>query len=99
MILQKGGIVVMRPKDAKMPARAKVYWLLLLLGFMIMEFPGILFYQDRATPTIFGFPFIYAFTLIMWAYMVVVLFIAVRDNWGEPKVGEKAVGGGEISES
>lgn len=89
----------MRPKDAKMSGRAKVYWFLLLIGFMIMEFPGILFYHDKATPTIFGFPFIYGFTLIMWLYMVIVIFLAVRGNWGEAKVDENTERGGEVNES
>lgn len=85
----------MRPKDAKMSGRAKLYWALLIIGFMIMEFPGVLFFQHKSQPFIFGFPFIYGFTLIMWFYMVVVIFIAYKDNWGEPKQDQPNSPGGE----
>ena len=84
----------MRPDDRKMTARSKVYWLLLLAGFMLMEFPGVLFFRYVAEPYIFGFPFIYGFNMVVWFAMVVVIFIAFRDNWGEPKDVESAVKGG-----
>lgn len=83
----------MRPKDAKMSGKAKVIWILLLIGFMCMEFPGVFFFKDMSEPYIFGFPFIYAFNLIMWAYMVVVILIAYLMNWGEPVLDEKKQGG------
>ncbi len=83
----------MRPDDMKMSGKAKLIWILLLVGFMIMEFPGILFYKDLSEPYIFGFPFIYSFNLIMWAYMVVVVLFAYLSNWGEPVQGEKNQGG------
>ncbi len=78
----------MRPQDAKMSTRSKIYFGLLLIGFLIMEFPGVLFFQHKAEPYIFGFPFIYGFTLIMWAFMVLVIFLAYKDNWGEKKIEE-----------
>ena len=84
----------MRPDDRKMPARAKVYWLLLLLCFMMMEFPGVLFFRHIAEPYIFGFPFIYGFNMCIWFAMVVIIFIAYKDNWGEPKDEDSAVQGG-----
>jgi hypothetical protein len=31
----------------------------------------------------------------MWAYLVVVIFIAYKMNWGEPVVDEKKQGGDE----
>jgi putative solute:sodium symporter small subunit len=86
----------MRPKDAKMSGKAKVIWILLLIGFMCMEFPGVFFFKDMSEPYIFGFPFIYAFNLIMWAYMVVVILIAYLMNWGEPVLDEKKQGGDDV---
>lgn len=79
----------MRPDDKKMTGKSKLYWLLLLLGLMAMEFPGVLFFKDIAEPYIFGFPFIYGYNMILWFCMVVVILIAYLDNWGEPK--DKAV--------
>lgn len=79
------GESIMRPDDRKMSGKSKVYWILILLGFMAMEFPGVLFFKDKAEPYIFGFPFIYGFILCCWAYMCIVIFIAFKDNWGEPK--------------
>jgi hypothetical protein len=49
-----------------------------------MEFPGI-FFINRIDPMIFGMPFIYGFTLIMWAVMCVIMFIAYKSNWGKGK--------------
>lgn len=85
----------MRPDDAKMSGKSKLIWVLILIGFMCMEFPGVFFFKDMSEPYIFGFPFIYAFNLIMWAYMVVVILFAYLNNWGEPVVGEKETGGGK----
>lgn len=85
----------MRPKDAKMSGRAKLYWILLIIGFLVMEFPGVLFFQNKSEPFILGFPFIYGFTRIMWLYMVIVIFIAYKDNWGEPKQTQNLDTGGE----
>jgi cellobiose-specific phosphotransferase system component IIC len=47
-----------------------------------MEFPGI-FLINRAEPFIFGMPFIYGFTVIMWVLMCVVMFIGYKTNWGK----------------
>lgn len=68
----------------------RLFWILIVLGFAVMQFPGI-FFINRIDPMIFGMPFIYGFTIIMWAYMCVVLFLAYRFNWGKGKdfvVGE-----------
>jgi len=59
-----------------------VLWVLLLIGFAIMEFPGI-YFINRIDPMIFGMPFIYSFTIIMWAIMCIILFIAYKTNWGK----------------
>ncbi|MDI9493395.1 MAG: hypothetical protein QM289_02715 [Bacillota bacterium] len=55
-----------------------------------MEFPGVFFFKGMSDPYISGFPFIYSFNLIMWAYLVVVIFIAYKLNWGEPVVDKKS---------
>ena len=63
--------------------RTKVIWSLLLLGFALMEFPGVFLFWDKVTPFIFGLPFIYGYILICWAYMCLVLFYAYKTNWGK----------------
>ncbi len=60
---------------------SKTLWALILIGFAIMQFPGI-FFINRIDPMIFGLPFIYGFTIIMWAYMVIIMFIGYKTNWG-----------------
>lgn len=57
-------------------------WVLLLVGFVLIEFPGI-FFINRIQPFIFGMPFIYGFVLFVWVYMCIVLFYAFRKKWGE----------------
>ncbi|MFP3040735.1 DUF3311 domain-containing protein [Treponema primitia] len=61
-----------------------VLFLLIFIGFLIMEFPGVLFF-NRIDPIIFGLPFIYSFTLIMWVIMVVLMYIGYKTNWGKGK--------------
>lgn len=60
----------------------KILWLAIIIGFAIMEFPGI-FFINRIDPVIFGLPFIYGFIIIMWVYMCVILLIAYKTNWGK----------------
>ncbi|MCG8484234.1 MAG: hypothetical protein MJA31_13055 [Clostridia bacterium] len=60
----------------------QIIWIQLLIGFALIEFPGI-FFINRIFPTIFGLPFIYGFVIIVWAYMCVVLFYAYKKKWGE----------------
>ncbi len=62
--------------------RTKVIWGLLLLGFALMEFPGVFLFRDKVTPFLFGLPFIYGYILICWAYMCLVLLYAYRTDWG-----------------
>lgn len=62
--------------------KTKTLWILILIGFAIMEFPGI-FFINRIDPVIFGFPFIYGFMIFMWLYMCMVLFIAYKMHWGK----------------
>lgn len=85
----------MRPKDNKMSTKSKILWILMLIGFMFMEFPGIFFYWDKADPYIFGFPFIYGWNLIWWAYFVVVILWAYLSDWGEKASEERKKKGGE----
>ncbi|NLD19934.1 MAG: hypothetical protein GX663_06770 [Clostridiales bacterium] len=83
----------MRPSDAKMSGRAKLIWILIIIGFACMEFPGVFFFQNMSEPYIFGFPFIYSWNLIMWAYLVVAIGFGYFSNWGEPKAAKKQAGG------
>lgn len=69
----------------KMTTKAKVIYILLLLGFAAMEFPGVLFFKDKVDPFILGMPFIYGYTVCFWFAMCVVLFYAYKTNWGYPK--------------
>ncbi|MGI6731518.1 MAG: hypothetical protein ACOX5F_06470 [Anaerovoracaceae bacterium] len=78
----------------KMPAKRKLIWVLLLIGFAAMEFPGVFFFKDKSEPFIFGLPFIYGFILICWIYMCLVLLWAYRINWGE-RPEPKGEGGDE----
>lgn len=73
-------------KDKK---RARLIWVLLLIGFCAMEFPGVLFFGSRAKPFLFGMPFIYGYILCWWAYMCLVFFLAYRLNWGRSKPDQR----------
>ena len=89
--------------DHKTPTKKKVIIILLIIGFMFMEFPGVFFFKDIAEPRIFGFPFIYGYILICWAIMCIILFYAYKTNWGMPpdeddepeELVEKTEGGNE----
>lgn len=70
-------------RKTKMPLKGVIIRVLLVIGFAAMEFPGVLFFKDMATPRIFGLPFAYGFMLIGWIYMCVILFWAYKCNWGE----------------
>ena len=83
------------PGEKKRYPVKTVIWVLLVIGFMIMEFPGIYFF-NRIDPMIFGLPFIYSFMIIMWAIMCVILLIAYLTNWGRGagfKEGEEPAAG------
>ena len=76
----------------KMPRKAIIIWVLILIGFGAMEFPGVLFFGHRAYPFVFGLPFIYAYMIACWVYMCIVMFYAYKSNWGRaPKEGEEDI--------
>lgn len=75
-------------RKTKMPTKGIIIRVLLVIGFLAMEFPGVLFFKDLAEPRIFGLPFAYGFMLIGWVYMVIILFWAYKCNWGEEQGGE-----------
>ena len=66
-----------------MSRKTKIIWGLLILGFCLMEFPGVLFFHDKITPYIFGLPFIYGYILCCWVFMCLVLGYAYKTNWGK----------------
>lgn len=66
-----------------MPKRKKLIIALLTAGFAVIEFPGILVFGRMTKPEIFGFPFLYGFMIICWAYMMLVFFYAWRTGWGK----------------
>ncbi len=69
-------------KEIKKKSYLKQFiWISIITGFAIMEFPGI-FFINRIEPFIFGLPFIYGFTIIIWIYMCVITFIGYITNWG-----------------
>ncbi len=70
--------------------RSTAIWVLLLVGFGAMEFPGVLFFANKSEPEILGLPFIYGHMLLWWAYMCVVLLYAYRVHWGQPEHVEGA---------
>ena len=45
----------MRPKDAKMSGKAKLFWILMLVGFACMEFPGVFFFRRCRSRTFSDF--------------------------------------------
>ncbi len=72
---------VKRTRGMRKHYLSKILWALIILGFAAMEFPGVFFF-NRIEPMIFGLPFIYGFTILMWIYMIVILYIAYKTNWG-----------------
>lgn len=62
---------------------------LLILGFLALEFPGILFVCERTHPFVFGLPFLYGYVLCGWIYMSSVLFYAYLTGWGKHPVRER----------
>ena len=61
---------------------SKTLWTLIIIGFAIMEFPGI-FFINRVDPFIFGLPFIYGFTIVMWIFMCTLTLVGYKTNWGK----------------
>ena len=72
-------------RKKKVSTQAKIIRILLLIGFLAMEFPGVLFFKDIAELRIFGLPFAYGFMLLGWIYMCVIMFWAYKCRWGEGK--------------
>ena len=78
----------------KYPVRT-ILWVLIVIGFALMEFPGV-FLLNRIEPMIFGLPFIYGFTIVLWVCMCLLMFIGYRTNWGKGKdfkEGDEVKGG------
>ncbi len=69
----------------KMTTKTKVIWVLLLIGFAAMEFPGVFFFKNKVDPFIFGMPFIYGYMICLWAYMCAILLYAYKARWGRAK--------------
>lgn len=76
-------------RNGKLSSTGILIRALLVLGFLVMEFPGVLFFKDMAEPRLFGLPFAYGFMLLGWAYMCIILFWAYKCNWGEEKKPEE----------
>jgi hypothetical protein len=68
--------------ESKRSSLRTILWFLIIIGFMIMEYPGVLFF-NRVDPMIFGLPFIYGFNIIMWAIMCTLFLIGYLTNWGK----------------
>lgn len=86
--MQRGDKKVSIKRTSKKHYLSKILWVLIILGFAAMEFPGVFFF-NRIEPMIFGLPFIYGFTILMWIYMMVILYIAYKTNWGKEKAIKK----------
>lgn len=65
-----------------MNRRKKIIIALLLIGLGAIEFPGVFFIKNQVHPFIFGFPFIYGYVILWWAYLCCVLFYAYKTGWG-----------------
>lgn len=63
-------------------------WTLIIAGLAVLQFPGILFYHDRAEPRILGMPFIYGFNMVIWAALCLVLLWAYKVHWGRRRPHE-----------
>ena len=62
-------------KKKKIKIRRWIIGLLLGVGFLAMEFPGILLVRERIYPFVLGLPFLYGYILCCWVYMCSVLFM------------------------
>jgi len=80
--MRKEGSFLYRPKTT---LTTKIIWILILIGFAFMEFPGVLFFQKISDPFIFGLPFIYGYIICWWFYMIVIMFVAYRIKWGRER--------------
>jgi len=71
-----------------MKKRIVLLWFCIILCFCSIEFPGI-FFINRIEPTIFGFPFIYGFTLIIWGVLCFLTYLGYKMNWGLQNLDEE----------
>lgn len=71
-----------------MKKKTILLWSFIILGFAAIEFPGI-FFINRIEPLIFGLPFIYGFTLIVWVFLCIMMYIGYRINWGHQRGDRK----------
>ena len=64
------------------PKRTVLIWILLIIGFCAIEFPGVLIIKNQVYPFILGMPFILGYAVCIWVYLCLVLFYAWRTRWG-----------------
>ena len=64
-----------------MKKKVRILWVLIFLAFASIEFPGI-FFINRIEPRIFGLPFIYGFTLIIWFFLCILMLVGFKLKWG-----------------
>lgn len=81
--------MIKKSSQKKRNTRKLIICILIILGFLAMEFPGILLVRDRIYPFILGLPFLYGYILCCWAYMCSVLFYAYRTSWGKQSFFKK----------
>ena len=53
----------------KIKIRRWIIGILLGVGFLAMEFPGILLVRERIYPFVLGLPFLYGYTLLLGIYV------------------------------
>ena len=73
----------------KVNKRKLVIGILIVIGFLAIEFPGILIVRNKIYPFILGLPFLYGYILCCWAYMCSVLFYAYKTSWGKQSFFKK----------
>ena len=60
----------------KIKIRRWIIGILLGVGFLAMEFPGILLVRERIYPFVLGLPFLYGYILCCWVYMLSLIHIS-----------------------
>ncbi|MBQ0078783.1 MAG: hypothetical protein KBS66_02680 [Eubacterium sp.] len=71
-----------RTRKLEVNKRKVAISLLLILGFMVLEFPGIIIVGKMTEPMILGFPFLYVYIFFGWVYMISVMFYGYKTSWG-----------------
>jgi predicted membrane protein len=64
-----------------MKKKILLLWILIFFCFAAIEFPGI-FFINRIEPRLFGLPFIYGFTLIVWFVLCILMYAGYLMKWG-----------------